>query len=192
MSKKHDIIWFESLDSTNDEARRHISDIDNLSVLAALVQTDGRGQGDHTWLSPRGENLLFSIVLKFAEGEMEAKDVSIISGCTSESMVEFLAGYGIEAWIKPPNDIYVGSRKICGTLMENSMKGRWLSYSIIGIGLNVNQRNFDVSLPNPTSMVLETQEEAYDMNVCLEDFLDVFMDRFSLASQRSPLQDPLP
>ncbi len=181
MSKKHDIIWFESLDSTNDEARRHISDIDNLSVVAALVQTDGRGQGDHTWFSPRGENLLFSIVLKFGEGEMNAKDMSMISVHTSESIVEFLSRYGIEAWIKPPNDIYVGGRKICGTLIENSIKGAWLSYSIIGIGLNVNQMNFDVSLPNPTSMALETGKKAYDINVCLEDFLDIFCRRFSRA-----------
>ncbi len=175
MSKKHDIIWFNTLDSTNDEARRRIHEIDNLSVVAAFEQTHGRGQGDHTWLSPRGENLLFSIVLKFEEGRMPAKDSFKISRHTSESLVEFLAGHGIEAWIKPPNDIYVGYRKICGTLIENSIRGAWVSSSIIGIGLNINQRNFDVMLPNPTSMVLETKNETYDLNVCLMEFLDIFL-----------------
>ncbi len=174
MSKKHDIIWFESLDSTNDEARRLIHDIDNLSVVAALEQTKGRGQGDHTWLSPRGENLLFSIVLKYDEGGFPAKDIIRISEITSGSLVRFLSGYGIDTWIKPPNDIYAGRKKICGTLIENSVKGEWVSYSIIGIGLNINQRNFDVSLPNPTSMVLETKNEAYDLAICLEEFMTIF------------------
>ncbi len=178
MSKKHDILWLESVDSTNDEAGRRISDIDNLSVVAALEQTAGRGQGDHMWLSPRGENLLFSIVLKFSEGELMAKDSYSISLTVSESLVSFLAKYGIEAWVKPPNDIYVGDRKICGTLIENTFRGAWVSHSIIGIGLNVNQRNFDVSLPNPTSMVLETQKETYNLEACLFDFLDILRIRW--------------
>ncbi len=177
MTKKHDIIWFKSIDSTNNEARRRISVLDNLSVLSAFEQTGGRGQGDHTWLSSFGENLLFSVVLKFDEGEMHAKDAFMISERTAAALVEFLAGHGIEAWIKPPNDIYVGNRKICGTLIENSVRGSWVSYSIVGIGLNVNQRNFDVSLPNPTSMVLETEKKAYDIAVCLDEILDIFLRR---------------
>ncbi len=173
MAKKHDIIWLDVTDSTNDEARRHISDIDNLSVIAAMEQTSGRGQGNHTWLSQRGMNLLFSIVMKFEEGELPAKDVFRISEATSRSIVQFLAVHGIDAWIKPPNDIYVGENKICGTLIENSVRGSWVMHSIIGIGLNINQRNFDVSLPNPTSMAMETGK-AYDVDVCLEQFLDIY------------------
>ncbi len=173
MTKKHEIIWHDCLDSTNDEARRHIQDLDNLSVVAASVQTGGRGQGDHIWISPHGENLLFSIVLKFGEGELHAKDVMKISQHTSECLVKFLSVHGIEAWIKPPNDIYVRDKKICGTLIENSVRGSWVSNSIIGIGLNINQRNFDVNLPNPTSMALETGK-AYDIVACLDEFLDLF------------------
>ncbi len=174
MTKKHDIIWFKSLDSTNNEAKRRISDIDNLSVLAAFDQTAGRGQGDHRWLSMPGEDLLFSIVLKFNEGEMHVKDSFSISERTSEALVEYLAGHGIEAWVKPPNDIYVGQKKICGILIENSVKGSWVTHSIIGIGLNVNETLFDISLPNPTSMVQETKKKAYDIFACLEDFMNLF------------------
>ena len=64
MTNKHDIMWFDSLDSTNDEAARHISDIDNLSVLSALEQSKGRGQKGNSWLSAPGINLTFSVVLK--------------------------------------------------------------------------------------------------------------------------------
>ena len=159
MTKKHDIMWFKSLDSTNEEARRHISDIDNLSVLSALKQTAGRGQRGNTWTSNAGENLLFSIVLKLSPddsrlGVLDARDQFALNEIAALSVVDFLRSHEIQAQIKWPNDIYVGSRKICGILIENSLRGKHVSSSIIGIGLNINQRNFDVNLPNPTSMVL--------------------------------------
>ena len=208
MTKKHDIIWLESVDSTNLEAQRHISDIDNLSVLSALEQTAGRGQRGNTWTSNAGENLMFSIVLKFASDNygraIEARDQFVLNEIAALSVVDFLHSYSIQAQIKWPNDIYAGSRKICGILIENSLRGKWLSSSIIGIGLNINQRNFNVNLPNPTSMVLcrpdlnchsvspecnsdssqyhsdssqshsERSEESFDIRTCLEEFLDIF------------------
>ena len=159
MTKKHDIIWLESVDSTNEEARRRISDIDNLSVLSALEQTAGRGQRGNKWTSKAGDNLLFSIVLKLSPddsglGVLDARDQFALNEIAALSVVDFLRSHEIQAQIKWPNDIYVGSRKICGILIENSLRGKHVSSSIIGIGLNINQRNFDVNLPNPTSMVL--------------------------------------
>ena len=182
MTKRHDIIWLDSIDSTNSEARRRISDIDNLSVLSALSQSEGRGQKGNKWSSVPGENLTFSIVLKFGAEVMDkslvsfqvaAKEQFVLTEITSLSVVEFLSRHGIEAHIKWPNDIYVADRKICGILIENSLRGEHLSSSIIGIGLNVNQRNFDVNLPNPTSMALETGL-LEDIRLCLEEFMDVF------------------
>lgn len=166
MAKKHDIIWLNSIDSTNEEARRHISDIDNLSVLSAWEQTAGRGQRGNRWFSKAGENLLFSIVLKFSCGDssapslpkLSAREQFVLNEITSLSVVDFLSLHGIQAEVKWPNDVYVGDRKICGILIENSLRGPWLSSSIVGIGLNINQRNFNVNLPNPTSMVLSLPE----------------------------------
>ena len=188
MTKMYDIMWLDSVDSTNSEVKRRISDIDNLSVLSALSQSEGRGQKGNKWSSLPGENLTFSIVLKFGEqaagkaglsvaGKLRlvvaAREQFVLTEITSLSIVEFLSRHGIKAKIKWPNDIYVGDKKICGVLIENSLRGENLSSSIIGIGLNVNQRNFDVSLPNPTSMVLETGFEE-DIKGCLEEFMDIF------------------
>ena len=157
MKNKHDIIWLEEVDSTNEEARRRISDIDNLSVVSAVRQTAGRGQRGNRWQSADGENLTFSIVLKFGADQLESMAASgqfVISEVAALSVVDFLARHDIEAKIKWPNDIYVGDKKICGILIENALKGNCLSHSIVGIGLNVNQTVFDPSLPNPTSMAL--------------------------------------
>ena len=191
MTKKHDIIWVKSIDSTNEECRRRIADMDNLSVMSALSQTAGKGQRGNTWLSAPGENLTFSIVLKFksagTNGEglepMQAYDQSVISELTSLCVVELLSSHGIQAKIKRPNDIYVDGKKVCGMLIENAVRGEWISHSIIGIGLNVNQRNFDVSLPNPTSMALLSSENAtvYNIEVLLEEFMEIFkqyLDRY--------------
>ena len=200
MTKMYDIMWLESVDSTNSEAKRRISDIDNLSVLSALSQSEGRGQKGNKWSSVPGENLTFSIVLKFGEqtagkaglsvaGELRlavtAREQFVLTEITSLSIVEFLSRHGIKAKIKWPNDIYVGDKKICGVLIENSLRGKNLSSSIIGIGLNVKQRNFDVNLPNPTSMILETGIEE-DIRSCLEEFMDIFQGYLLAASASGP------
>ena len=195
MKSNYDIIWSECVDSTNEEAKRRLSSLDNLSVLSVLSQTKGRGHEGNVWLSEPGANLLFSIVLKF-EGEdirdsqrrlqvssVNAYDQFVISQIASISVVDLLAAHEIQARIKWPNDIYVDDKKICGILIENTVKGKWLSSSIIGIGLNVNQRNFDVNLPNPTSMSLCSEEvqSPFDLKDLLEEFMDVFtgyLDRF--------------
>ena len=186
MTKRYDIIWLESVDSTNSEAKRRLSDIDNLSVLSSLSQSEGRGQKGNKWSSTPGENLTFSIVLKFGAEVMDkslisfqvaAKEQFVLTEITSLSVVEFLSRHGIKAQIKWPNDIYVADRKICGILIENSLRGEHLSSSIIGIGLNVNQRNFDVNLPNPGSMALSSGPgSTYDIKECLEEFMNIFTD----------------
>ena len=183
MTKKHDIIWVESVDSTNNECKRRIDDMDNLSVVSAMSQTDGRGQRGNSWASSPGENLTFSILMKFPTGTqkgdlepMHAYDQFALSAIASLSVVELLSMHEIRAQIKWPNDIYVGDRKISGILIENTLRGEWISSSVIGIGLNVNQRNFDVILPNPTSMALckPDSDHPYDTRTLLNDFMDIF------------------
>ena len=187
MKSNYDIIWLNSVDSTNDEAKRRISELDNLTVLSALSQTKGRGQRTNTWLSEPGKNLLFSIILKYAPcGEagssdllsVQAYDQQVISQITSLAVVDLLAAHDIEARIKWPNDIYVGNKKICGILIENTVLGKWLNTSIIGVGLNVNQRVFDTQLPNPTSMVLCSENSEEDLNTeeLLNEFMQIFIE----------------
>ena len=173
MESKTDIIWLERVDSTNDEARRHISEIDNLSVVSALEQTKGRGQRGNTWLSMPGENLTFSLIVK--DFRIKANEQSAISQATALSLTKLLGRHGIEARIKWPNDIYAGDNKICGILIENSLKGMEIDWSIIGIGLNVNQTSFPEDLPNPTSMRLCTgNSNPYNIRRILEEYIEIF------------------
>ena len=178
MTKKHDIIWLDKVDSTNEEALRRISSLDNLSVLSAYEQTAGRGQRGNRWASDAGENLTFSIVIKFSEKEtgnpsLRAIDQFVLNALTSLSVRDFLSSHGICADIKWPNDIYVSDKKICGILIENAVRGNMLSRSIAGIGLNINQKTFDPELPNPVSMT-QCTGMTYSQESLLEEFMDIF------------------
>ena len=158
MKQSYDISlieWLESVDSTNSEIRRRLPALDNMSVIASRFQTAGRGQGDHIWLSPQNQNLTFSLLIRFGEGSVPALPVSDslrITQVATLSVLDLLACEGVQARIKWPNDIWVEDRKICGMLIENILNGSNVACSIIGIGLNLNQKEFDPALPNPVSL----------------------------------------
>ena len=174
------ILWLDTVDSTNSVLAARISEFDNLSVVAARFQTAGRGQGDHKWHSRAGENLTFSVLLRYGPetAPLAASDALVITWTVSLALRRFLAGMGLAARIKWHNDIYVGDDKICGMLIENKLEGEKIVRSIVGIGLNVNQTEFPADLPNPVSLALLTGEH-YDVAQTLEAFLPYLAEAFA-------------
>ena len=194
---RFNIEWTDSVDSTNNEVKRRIECLSDLYVISAVQQTAGRGQRGNIWLSEPGKNLTFSIAIKYG-GELFAdaspENQFVINGIISLSIVELLAVHGIDARIKLPNDIYVNGKKICGILIEHSVLGSSLLHSIIGVGLNVNQLNFDESLANPTSMLLEVAGDEMNLPSLLEELLDIFLkyaERYSTDEIQSLYQSKL-
>ena len=154
------IHWFDTVDSTNTRLMNDKAELPDKTVYAARFQTAGRGQKGNRWESRPGENLTFSILLK-PDG-IAAAEQFILSEIVALGLVDYLAGQGVPATIKWPNDIYAGDRKICGTLIEPVLSDSKVAAAIAGIGLNMNQRVFDPSLPNPTSLSLQTGK-TYDV-----------------------------
>ena len=150
MENKMRIKWLEEADSTNNELLRHIQDYDNLSVIAAVKQTAGRGQRGNRWVSAPGDNLTFSLLLKPAG--LPAREVMALTCLATLAVRDVLRNEEVPAVIKWPNDIYVGKRKICGMLVENGLEGTDIAWSVIGIGVNLNQTEFPGELMNPTSL----------------------------------------
>ncbi len=179
MHRGYEIIWLESTDSTNDQARSQLKSTDFLTVIAAENQTSGKGQRGNSWHSEPGKNLTFSIIVRPAETNpwitVKASEQAAISHMAALSVIDLMNLYGIPAKIKWPNDIYVSDRKICGILIENAIMGMHVSSSIIGIGLNVNQTNFPPYLPNPTSMQRETGIHT-DTHLLLEKYMEIFLE----------------
>lgn len=116
-------------------------------------QTAGRGQRGNRWESEPGKNLTFSVILcpRFlAPGQQFG-----LTQVASLALKEALESVSVpEVGVKWPNDIYSGTRKIAGILIENSIKGNTIDSSVVGIGLNVNQTEF--SLTTATSVQLQT------------------------------------
>ncbi|MDE6644031.1 MAG: biotin--[acetyl-CoA-carboxylase] ligase [Muribaculaceae bacterium] len=124
------------------------------TVIRAIAQTAGRGQRGNSWESESGKNLTVSIVVR--PDNILAYEQFLICRAVSVALVQLLDRVlpgGIHAEIKWPNDIYVSDKKICGILIENSLTGITIDRSILGVGLNVNQREFLSDAPNPVSII---------------------------------------
>ena len=174
---KFEVIHIDETDSTNRWLRNFYSkeirrEGDISLVVVAEYQTAGKGCGTNSWESERGKNLTFSMLIH--PEEIPANEQFRITQVASVAMCETLKQYGCkEVSIKWPNDIYVGDKKICGMLIENRLQGSVIKDSIIGIGLNVNQREFLSDAPNPVSLYQLLDHET-DCETLLKAFLDVF------------------
>lgn len=149
-SAERNIIWLESTDSTNAELRRRLDQSGHLSIIATEMQSAGRGQGDHVWHSEPGRNLTFSILLR--HHCLKASDALAVTSIMALGICDYLHAKGIEPWIKWPNDIWVGEKKICGILVENCVRAGMIDFSIVGVGLDLNQTDWPPELPNPVSL----------------------------------------
>ena len=167
------IIHIEETDSTNRWLRDYTSPLPaGACVVVADFQTAGKGCGTNSWESERGKNLTFSMLIH-PEG-LPANAQFHITEVASVALCETLDPYiNNKVEIKWPNDIYVGDRKICGMLIENRLQGSVIKDSIIGIGLNVNQREFLSDAPNPVSLYQLTEQET-DRDALLNQFFEAF------------------
>ena len=134
--------------STNDDAKR--PEYRHGDIVWAERQTAGRGQRGHSWTSPEGENLTFTLVLEPVF--LPVGEQFLLSEAVTLALTDTFAAFGIDARIKWTNDIYVGDKKLVGILIEHSYSGPTLARTIAGIGINVNQRAFDPARCSNPSM----------------------------------------
>ena len=146
-------IRLNEVDSTNNWLKANGAAYGHGTVVTAAAQTAGRGQRGNSWESLPGANITMSMLI-------EPRDVTasqqfavseVVSLAVVDTLREFL-GDDAPVAVKWPNDIYWNDRKICGILIENVLCGTRILRSVVGIGLNVNQREFLSDAPNPVSM----------------------------------------
>ena len=145
-----EILHLEEVDSTNAYIMREWDRLEAPVMVTAYRQTAGQGQRGNSWEAAPGENLTFSIFYRPQEFPPMAQ--FSMSEAVALAVVDFLRVHGVEGKVKWPNDIYVGDRKICGILIRHSVTGANVDYSVIGVGINVNQMEFLSDAPNPVSM----------------------------------------
>ena len=149
---KYHLVHFKEIDSTNNYLKNSYQLLDDFTFATADYQTRGKGRNDRVWQSDSGENLMFSFLIKNKELMTKAESFSILTAVEVASLIE---KYNIgNVSIKWPNDILIGNKKVCGILLE----GQVPDYLVVGVGLNVNQKEFPNDLRRPaTSLSLETK-----------------------------------
>jgi len=167
---KDKITWLETIDSTNDYVLRMLNGTgkpEEGTLVAARHQFQGKGLGSNTWISEAGKNLTFSFVLRpsFLEPERQF----MLNKVVALALADFAAAVVREArvHIKWPNDLYIDHYKTAGILINFMIEGSRIKCCVVGVGLNVNQVSFPLSLPNPASLATFTNKE-YQIETCLE------------------------
>ena len=166
-------IHFDSVDSTNLYLKHHYLSLDNFTIVSTDFQSAGKGRYDRVWKSEKGDNLLFSILIKDKPLVIKGGYLSLVA---SVSVAQVLEKYGYKnVTLKWPNDVYINNKKVCGILLE----GQVPEYLVIGIGINVNQETFlgDYHV-TPTSLFLESNQKI-DISQFKADMFDNLVSNLS-------------
>ena len=157
------INYYHSLPSTMDAARREIlHGAAAGTVIIAGEQTKGRGRRQRTWLTPAG-NIALSIIL-YPDIKALPYLIMIASLAAAQSIE---TDTGVKTQIKWPNDILIDGMKVCGILSENEVKGNKISFSIIGIGINIDLNVADYAEIADTAASLKSEPGKGDLRVQL-------------------------
>lgn len=147
------VFVYHETDSTNNRAKAEHTAPDG-SLFIAEIQNHGKGRLGRGWEAPAGVGIWMSILLKPDLSPSDVSQITLIAG------LAVCRGLGHNAKIKWPNDIVIGSKKVCGILTEMSAEINMVDYVVCGIGINVNIPSFDGELSKKaTSLLIETGEK---------------------------------
>lgn len=184
---------FKTIDSTNNFAKSlaQLGAVHGTTVISE-VQTQGKGRMGRTFYSPLGMGIYMSVIIR---PKLSVEHSLLITSCAAVAVAEAIEKVsGIDCKIKWVNDIYAGSKKLCGILTEASVdvEQGGLEYAIVGIGLNVQNVNFPKNVADiATSIKLETGENtsrsllAAEILNCLEERLENITDKSFIEEYRS-------
>ena len=143
------------------------------TVCVANAQTAGRGRRGRSWVSPAGESIYMSMILRPKISPEKASMLTLVMGLSVVQACRQL--YDVDAQIKWPNDMVIHGKKVCGILTEMNLDGAKIGHVIVGTGINVNQKLFENEIQNTaTSLALELGRE-----VDREELLDVVLKTFA-------------
>ncbi len=161
------LIKLSAIDSTNDFLKELSKQdmVENFTTVVAKTQTNGRGQMGAVWISESGKNLIMSVLVK--DVIKKADEVFHLNVAIAVSIAAVLEDINLpNLAVKWPNDILSDEKKVAGILIENRFKSDTTIESVVGIGLNVNQKDF-TSFPKASSLTLLMKKE-YDIEQLLD------------------------
>ena len=180
------LIKLDAIDSTNDFLKQLAAtdDIANYTAVVAKNQTKGKGQMGSQWLSESGKNLMMSVLIK--DSAADISQIFTLNVAIAKSLIDVLLNANIpDLSIKWPNDIMSANKKIAGILIENTIKSKGTVQSIVGIGINVNQEQFE-GLPHASSLKL-VSGEPHDIDLLITQLMDAIQQN----TQKIPSQSEI-
>ena len=162
------VYYLPSCHSTNEVAASLLANgLDEGAIVITDNQTNGVGQRGNSWQSSPGLNLTFSLILK--PKFLPVSKQFLLTQVVSVAIIQVLQTYvAKQVKIKWPNDIYIGNDKIGGILIQNTVKGKEIENSIVGIGCNVNQLDFDNLVASSINKIIG---KPIELNVILGEIL---------------------
>ena len=167
------IIYYKQLDSTNAEAvRLAVQGAKSGTVVVADSQTAGKGRRGRTWESPAKENIYMSMLLR---PEFTVDKAPMLTLVMAYSIAQVIREYGFsQVQVKWPNDLILSGKKICGILTEMQLKEAQIDYVVIGVGVNVNTREFPPELEEKASSLYLESGKLFDRTVLIERIVENF------------------
>jgi len=177
-SEMMQIIYLDEIPSTNNYAtgRLQTEALYEGTVVLTFRQTHGRGQAQNVWESEEDKNLTFSLVLR--PDFLPASSQFALSQVISLGLAGYLSAETEDVAIKWPNDILIGKGKVAGMLVENSVMGSTIGWTVAGIGLNLNQDVFREYVP-PAVSLSQITGKIYSPIEVLNEVYDSVMNRYA-------------
>ena len=152
------ILHFETIESTNNYAKKiALEELDG-TVIISEEQTKGRGRVGKQWYSKSGEGIWMSIILKPDIIPQKSPFITLIAGA---SIVKALNKLGVETFIKWPNDITINNKKVAGILTELSAEVDKINYIVLGIGINTKTVKFSQEI---SEIATSLYKEGYEIS----------------------------
>ena len=184
------LIELSTIDSTNIYAMDQIKEglAKSGSCYTADFQTHGKGQHGRVWESSKGQNILCSYILELkkldAHKNWTPADQIGFSAAIALGVRAFFGAFaGPETKIKKPNDIYFRDRKAGGILLENLVRGQDWTWTVIGIGMNINQSSFSTAAVNSVSSNPISLQEITNKSWDLKKIQQHLSDALNMAIQ---------
>lgn len=176
---KPNVVYFEEIGSTNEEARKlAFAGYPQGTLVIADSQTGGKGRRGRNWHTPKGSSIAMSLIVK---PELEAEYASMLTLVQAMAVAQAIEEMcGLKAQIKWPNDILVNEKKVCGILTEMNMEGTKISFIIIGTGINVNQESFPEEISDIATSLKKESGNVHSREKLVECICKLFNKYFGM------------
>jgi BirA family transcriptional regulator, biotin operon repressor / biotin---[acetyl-CoA-carboxylase] ligase len=168
-----EIIYLKQTTSANDILKKLIKkNIEQGTVVITDYQTKGRGRHGNSWEAELETAILLSILFypKTKKIDYNQKLVDLSAECIKEIIEKLVVDKKV--WIKHPNDVYVEDKKISGILVESSTKASKIEYAVLGIGININNKEFSDEVKNTATSLFLLNNKVYERESIIVELLN--------------------